>query len=75
MSSALRRGRTLDPFAVDKANQWRLKRLEELEHKSRGKLGLLKLTHKERHELHNLQVWKERIDERTDQARDNQTTP
>ena len=60
MTSALRRGRTLDPFAVDRANQWRLKRLEELESVTKEHLGILKLSRKERHELHNLQVWRDK---------------
>lgn len=60
MSLALRRGRTLNPFAVDKANRWRLKRLEELESVTKPHLGILKLSNKERHELRNLQVWRDR---------------
>ena len=51
MGSALRRGRTLDPKAVEKARQWRKKRLEELESKP-----ILSMSFKERHELHNLQA-------------------
>lgn len=51
MVSALRRGRTLDPFAVDKAIQWRIKRIKELESKS-----ILSLSFKERHLLHNLKA-------------------
>lgn len=57
MTSALKRGRTLDIFAVDRANQWRLARLEELKQKSKGRWGMMRLSNKERHELHNLQVW------------------
>ena len=55
MSSALTRGRTLDPFAVDKANQWRIARLKELESQN-----ILTLTFKERHELSNLKDWANR---------------
>ena len=52
MSSALRRGRTLDPFAVDKANQWRIARLKELKGRN-----ILTLRFKERHELQGLESW------------------
>ncbi|KKN59524.1 hypothetical protein LCGC14_0541380 [marine sediment metagenome] len=49
MTSALRRGRTLNPVAVNKARQWRKKRLEEL-----ASRPILSLSFKERHELKNL---------------------
>ena len=59
MTSALVRGRTLDPFAVDRADQHRLKRLDELESITKKRLGILSLSSKERHELHNLQAWRD----------------
>ena len=52
MSSALKRGRTLDPAAVKMARDWRKKRIKELESKSAGQFGLLNLSNSERHELY-----------------------
>jgi hypothetical protein len=49
MSSALLRGRTLDPKAVRQANDWKVKRLKYLLSKPR-----LELTYKERNELRKL---------------------
>lgn len=51
MSSALARGRTLSPDAVEKAKKWREKRIKELEAKP-----IISLSFKERHELHNLKA-------------------
>lgn len=49
MTSALRRGRTLDPRAVSRAERWRQDRIQELEAKRQA--NPLSLTRKERHEL------------------------
>ena len=67
----LPRGKTLDPFAVDKANQWRIARLKELE-----KQNILVLTRKERHELHNLRAWakKHQVEEVTNETISNKSS-
>lgn len=49
MTSALRRGKTLDPEAVKKAKEWRKARIEELESRD-----ILSLSRKERHELRRI---------------------
>ena len=49
MSSALVRGRTLDLFAVNQAQNWRVKRIEELLSRNR-----LELSRKERNEARKL---------------------
>lgn len=49
MGSALSRGRTLNPEAVEDAKKWRQDRIKELESKD-----ILALTRKERHELRRL---------------------
>ena len=46
------KGKRLNAFAVDKANQWRLKKLEELEERP-----ILSLSFKERHLLKYLLDW------------------
>ena len=49
MTSALRRGRTLDPKAVTEAKHWREQRVAYL--KAKWQESPLSLTRKERHEL------------------------
>lgn len=51
MSSALKRGRTLNPEAVEDAKKWREDKLRELE-----KRPILSLSFKERHLLKTLQA-------------------
>jgi len=57
MTSALVRGRTLDPDAVELAKEWRKGRVKELE-----AMPILALTFKERHELLNLKPQVEEVD-------------
>ena len=55
MSTALKRGRSINPAAAAAARGWREKRIRELKKKcSDGTGNLLSLTRKERHELSRL---------------------
>lgn len=52
MTSALKRGRTLSPGAVEEAKRWREQRITHLDAKMKD--NPLSLTRKERHELSRL---------------------
>ena len=52
-AETVRKGKHLDPEAVKRADDWRRKRLQELEDKPAESL-----TFKERHQLRELRMWK-----------------